>query len=229
MQASVTGTAGVPATQPGRAATWSPRRHEAGRPIEGRHPGGRRAASESKVWQHQQPRNGRGLPAEPLPCDPGGQADLGIVSAEGFLDRVERRLHLDDQQESGPRMPGEHVDRSTFGVDRIGSLRSNSPSDRLQHLAHAGNECCMAFIGQTVQVAAAPAHVLRQLHLQDPEDQSNCPDPGGCPIDRARLVTRCPGSRLPVPRRRPASTPDGGGPPVPGARSSHRPSPDDRD
>lgn len=49
-----------------------------------------------------------------------------------LLDRRQLRLHLDDEQHSGGRVPSEHVHRPSISVDREGHLDREPPAGPLQ-------------------------------------------------------------------------------------------------
>jgi hypothetical protein len=128
------------------------------------------------LWQHEQARDERCIPAETLAGDGRREPRLRIMAAERFLDRGQLGLHLHDEQGPRSRVERQGVDRAAFaeGGERDLGLRAPTWTVELRH--EASSKCRVPPIQQTVDLTAAPSNADHDVGVVDREDRSKSTD-----------------------------------------------------
>lgn len=124
------------------------------------------------VRQHEQASHVRRPPPESLSGDTGREPGLDIVPTKCLLDRVQRSLHLDDEQGSRWSVPSEHVDRASLGVHGEAHLRLDLPTEPRQPERHVTNQGSVPLVEQPVDFPAAPSQGDDQFGVEGLRDRS---------------------------------------------------------
>ena len=169
-----------PANGPGRP-TKPPPDVAAARRI--RHPEGLVVATHAsairrRLKDDQEATGGNGVdrPPEAISGDFDTKPNLGVVPPDGFLDRGQLGLHLDDQQCPCRRVIREDVDGAALAVDGEGDLELHEPRLGAKQVRNGPNQERMSLVQEPVDCSSPPAHGRVEARINHSEHRPNRAD-----------------------------------------------------
>jgi hypothetical protein len=112
--------------------------------------------------EHEQPRNVRRMPSEPVGSDGWSQPDFLVEFPEHGFDSREVRLDFDDHQDPKRGPEREHINRPALAELRVRHFDLNKPATFGQKPGQLAGERRVILVEQPVERTGAPTHIERQ-------------------------------------------------------------------